>query len=422
MARITINTSDVTEAIIERTNFFAELAKIDGLDSLFCAKSVDPWHGHAIDIPEDTQLSDLGRLCFPRAEDMQYSPVYAINPDAVANASDVNLIGLMQHAGRPQFLGLLMQELKDKGILVEAPSPDNAENNRKQRSSLVSGACPEYRAVIQRGNPDSFVPNLQKTQMLGIVGGAHTTVTADQMLEFLEQLRVAYGADRIQPLSAGTLDKGGLQFISAKLDGFGFKPPTVMDRNVGILSLVQGMAGQLALTKSLSNTIIVCRNTCTHAVKAEGAKRFKHTKNVRERMANHARNIAEEFLENAQQANEQFSQWAENAANHRLKHEEIHNAIGAYLFGEERWNLRNKNPLAADQLNRLDSYEFAHKYSPGQIQRGANNSGEGTIWSLYNCFTFMDSNVSPTYSNDRYRLTTEDTGSLQYVQNLVNFG
>lgn len=421
MARITINTSDVTHAIMERTEFFTELMKIDGLDSLFCAKSVDPWHGHAIDIPEDIQLSDLGKLCFPRAEDMQYSPVYAVNPDAVQNASNISLSGLMQFAGQPEFLGLLLQELKDKGVLVEAPSPDNDNNNRKRRSHLVSGACPEYRAVIQRGNPDSFVPNLQKTQMLGIVGGAHTTVTADQMLEFLEQLRIAYGADKIQPLSAGTLDKGGLQFISAKLDGFGFRPPTVMDRNVGILSLVQGMAGQLALTKSISNTIIVCRNTCTHAVNDKGAKRFKHTKNVQARMANHARSVAEEFLENSLQANEQFSQWAERAANHRLNHEEIHNSIGAYLFGEERWNLRDKNPLAADQINRLDSYDFAHKFSPGQSARGANRSGEGTLWSLYNTLTFMDSNVSPTYSNDRYRLTTEDTGTLQYVQNLVQF-
>jgi hypothetical protein len=187
MARISIDSSDVISAINERTAFFTQLMAVDGLDSLFCAKSVDPWHGHAVDIPDDISLQDLGRLCFPRAEDMQYSPVYAINPDAVANAQNINLYGLMSHVGAYDFLSVLMQELKDKGILLEAPSPDNAKNNRRQRSGLVSGSCPEYRAVIQKGNPDSFVPNLQNTQMLGIVGGAHTTVTAEQMLEFLEQ-------------------------------------------------------------------------------------------------------------------------------------------------------------------------------------------------------------------------------------------
>lgn len=421
MARISIDSSDVISAINERTAFFAQLMAVDGLDSLFCAKSVDPWHGHAVDIPDDISLQDLGRLCFPRAEDMQYSPVYAINPDAVANAQNINLYGLMSHVGAHDFLSVLMQELKDKGILLEAPSPDNKQNNRRQRSGLVSGSCPEYRAVIQKGNPESFVPNLQNTQMLGIVGGAHTTVTAEQMLEFLEQLRIAYGAEKVQPLSAGTLDKGGLQFISAKLDGFGFKPPTLMDKNVGILSLVQGMAGQLALTKSLSNTIIVCRNTCTHAVNEKGAKRFKHTKNVHSRMTDHARSEAELFLDNALAANEELSQWAERAVNHRLTSEQINNSIGVYLFGEKRWNEQDKNPLAADQMNRLDAYNVAHNYSPGQKLRGANGNGDGTLWSLYNTLTFMDSNVSPTYSNSRYRLTTEDVGSLQYVQNLVQF-
>lgn len=416
MGRVAFDSTDVLSSISEISKNLKEIStKVDGMDSLFCAKSVSPWHGHGVDIPENMSLEEIGKLAFMRAEDVQYSPTYAINPDVnnCFDNLDWNSLSNSFYSGdRMEFITKFFKDLESSGVLLRAPLPGE---QKARNDNLVSGLCPETRAIVLRGNPNSIVPNLQQTQIMGFVGNQHTTVTPDEMINFVNALSKAYGAGKVVPLTAGTIDKGGIMFVSAKLDGFGFKPPTVADKNLGILSVVQGMAGNLALTKSLGHTTIVCRNTCTHAVREKGAVKFKHTKTIHQRMANKIDQIANEFLENASEINSEFSAWAERAVNEKVTYNQVEDFIGSYLFGADRWNARHNNQIDMGMQNRLDAYMTAHNVSPGQNYRGVDGAGNGTVWSLYNALTFMDSNVNPTTVKNPYKLSFE-SAPLDAVQ------
>lgn len=421
MARYTLDTSDMLSRTADLSKQFAEFAKIDGgLDSLFCAKSVDPWHGCGIDVPENCSVGDLAKLAFPSGDDIVHVPVFAAHPDVAENIRNLDLISIASKASEENFAQILFDELARNGVLIAAPSSSNRDE--KKRRSMISGACPEYRGVVLRGNPDHIVPALQKTQMLGIVGSQHTSVTGEQMVSFAELLGKAYGAENVVPLTAGSLDSAGILFMSLKLNGMGFRAPTWADKNFSHVSLIQGTSGALAFTKSLSNITIVCRNTATHAAKDRAAFKTKHTKKVHERLADHVKAEANEFVDNLQKMNDAFSNWAEMAANTKLNSEQIENAIGMNLFGVERWNeYRNGGrDLASDQHNNFDVYNVAHRYSPGQRARGVDqNANSGTAWTLYNALTFMRSNVLPTYANSSYRLAMEEDESQQFVQNYL---
>ncbi len=421
MARYTLDASDMLDTSNALRNQFGEFLKIDGgLDSLFCAKQVDPWHGCGIDVPENCTLSDLAKLAFPSNDDIVHVPVFAAHPDAVENVRNLDLIGMSTRMGDANFAQVLFAELAKAGVLIAAPSPTN-RNDEKKRRGMISGACPEYRGVVLRGNPGHIVPALQKTQMLGIVGSQHTSVNGEQMMSFAELLGKAYGADKVIPLTAGSLDSAGILFTSLQLKGMGFQPPTRADKNFSHVSLIQGTSGALAFTKSLSNITIVCRNTASHVANDKGAFKTKHTKKIHDRLAVHAESEARQFVDNLAKMNKEFSDWAEKAANTNLTANQIENAIGLNLFGEERWNeYRNGGrDLASDQLNNFDVYNIAHRYSPGQKIRGANEDNSGTGWSLYNALTFMRSNILPQYANSTFRVTMEEDNSQQFVQNYL---
>lgn len=433
MARTTFSAADSSYKTQEIKNAFLGLKKAcgdEGMDSLLVAKSVNPWHGHGVDIPDGMSAADMCKAVFPSGKSISYSPLFALHPDVysgISNLSEDALNSIMMKIASKDVGGALTELLttmEDNNMIIPMPYPkidEDGEIKSHRRRGMIRGNCGDYRAVICKGDPNHIVPALQETRPLGIVGSSHTTFTPEQMVEYLEALKIVYGADSIIPLTAGTIDNGGIAFCSVKMAGMEFKAPTTADKNVGILSLVQGMAGNIPLIESLSNTIIVCRNTCTHAANEKKAIKFRHTKNMHKRIANSLNDRVSQWVEGQNEAVKAFSEWAEQAANTRITLNKATDILAHYLFGVERWNEHKKGgkQIARDGIDKHEAYLEAYNCGPGQRQRGVDGAGNGTVWAAYNAITFTDSNLNPTTSENPYKLTFNDDVREDKLQNFI---
>lgn len=431
MARTSYSSSDVFSKIceIEAVNRTAQM------DSLFMARSVDPWHGHGIEIPDNFTVSEMLNAAFPSGNNIKYSPLHAIHPDAGSNIQNMvpdldNLIMKIQSGNPEDSIVYLFDLLEKHNITLPMPFPgtDSDGNTMShRRRGLVRGDCPDYRGVILKGEPNHLVPALQTTRPLGIVGSSHVQFTPDDMIRYLDALGRVYGAKNIKPITAGTIDNGGIAFCSSLLEGMEFKGPTSADRNISTISLIQGFAGNLALTESHSNTTIVCRNTATHVARDKKAIKTKHTKNMHSRIEQSLSDRINQFIDQEQDHIKDFSIWADRAVHTKVQGCDVEDYLGIYLFGRDRWNdhVNGRKYLAQDGISKHDALITAYQNSPGQRDRGVNpGTNDGTVWGLYNAVIFVNSHVNPTTANNPYKLTFDEgsvdqQAGMQYIYNLV---